>query len=308
MENDLVLCSQKIDELVNLLTSIQSKVADATKLHALITASAEFKEYLNQTNLSLSFEDLKTALLSDNWPVAVDKSLICDPNDEESKKERAYNIVDFLVKKDGGKFLDFGCGEGHTTYAAKDLLKSTFFVGYDIKKDSHWVNSDNLIFTDSYEEVKSNGPYDVILLYDVLDHVSSESPVSLLQKVYEVLSPTGEVHMRCHPWISVNGAHLHRDVNKAYAHLIFTEEELKLIAPNLVLEPNIKVVKPYLTYGKYIDDSKLKIKQHEETKHEGDLTFFKIPTITEKILQSSGMKAFPEFQMRINFIDYVLTK
>jgi len=288
----------KIDEVIKSLIELKNSIT-VPEIQTVESAV----EDLN------SFEILKNALLSDKWPVAVNPSLICDPNSDSDKKERGIGILELVIEdpiKDG-KFLDFGCGEGHSVSESVEILGCALSVGYDIKQHK-WKDTENIKFTTSFEEVAALGPYDAILLFDVIDHVTGESPESLLKKASDLLSPNGRIYVRCHPWMSKHATHLYHKLNKAYVHLIFTEDEIAKLS-DYVPEYIIKVTHPIATYSAYFKASNLKILSHRNIAEKVD-PFFKIPKITERIIANTGNKfnEFPEFQMGIQFIDFVLAK
>ena len=95
-------------------------------------------------------------------------------------------------------------------------------------------------------------------------------------------------------------------MNKAYAHLVFTEDELKQLTDHTP-EANIKVTYPLKTYAEFFKEAGLKIVYDRKTTQEVE-AFFKAPKIAERIIKNTGMSSFPEFQMSLGFIDYVLTK
>tara|TARA_Y100000034_G_scaffold135520_1_gene207765 strand:+ start:4891 stop:6507 length:1617 start_codon:yes stop_codon:yes gene_type:complete len=150
------------------------------------------------------------------WPLALDASFI--PSDTEADKVmRAEGILSSLPADwHKAKFLDFGCGEGHVVQKAKS--KAAFAIGYDVK-----ATVGNC--TTNWKDVLENGPYDFILMFDVLDHLTV-SPAKVLSKLKGVLAPGGTLWVRCHPWTSRHGGHLYQTLNKAYAHLVFSEAEL----------------------------------------------------------------------------------
>lgn len=265
---------------------------------------------------SNDFESLKKALYSDKWPNAVNPSLICDSSSESDKKERGVGILELVIEESvkDGKFLDFGCGEGHCVASAVEILDCALAVGYDVKKQGNWISTDKTKFSTSYDEVKQMGPYDAILIFDVLDHVSGEEPESMLKKAADLLAPNGRIYMRCHPWMSRHGTHLYHKLNKAYAHLVFTDEELSQLSDH-VPESNIKVTHPLATYSNIFKSAELKVLSDRKINEKVD-PFFKVPKIAERIMKNTNkackkfpeFKDFPEFQMGIQFIDYVLTK
>ena len=110
---------------------------------------------------------------SELWPDAVDSSNIA--RSEQDMKERAESIIRYFVGDlEGKKFLDFGCGNGLCVQSAKKRAKLA--VGYDIVKHELW---DNSCSTD-INLIKNHGPYDVILMYDVFDHIPEDQVDSSL--------------------------------------------------------------------------------------------------------------------------------
>ena len=208
----------------------------------------------------------------------------------------------------GLKFLDYGCGEGHCAHLSADY-ETTLSVGYDRSTHENWNNfasKPNLKITNIFQEVQDNGPYDVIILFDVIDHLEGESPTQVLSKLKSILSPTGKIYMRCHPFTSRHATHLYHDINKAYVHLVFTPEELKSLVPNSKFEEkNLGVTYPIRTYDNYIGEAGLKIVNRRDVKETPE-EFFKIPKIAERIKKNTNMSEFPEFQMSLQFLDYKL--
>lgn len=172
------------------------------------------------------FEILKTNL----WPEAVPPSMVV--KDEAAKRIRAGSILAGFVNQTlkGKKFLDFGCGEGHVTAeAARSGAQS---IGYDPTIYGEWSGFSDGKFTDSLEEVASHGPYDIILLYDVADHVTSLEPWVFMKSVANLMSPSTKLYVRYHPITSPHATHTYTTFNKAYAHLLFDENVLVELGAN----------------------------------------------------------------------------
>lgn len=255
------------------------------------------------------FEQLQELLFSSRWPAAVNADEICDDSSENEKMERGRGVLDVMVPQslEGLKFLDFGCGEGHSVMAAKE--RKAFSVGYDI--NCQFLNRfpqlpEGVLFTNAWDEVVSQGPYDVILLFDVLDHLEEEEPSTVLGKVASVLKDTGTVHLRVHPWGSRHATHLYKKLNKAFAHIVFTEEEMaKLVGTH---EKNLGIRWPLRQYAEFFAAVGMEYTRTEHTQPVED--FFKnTPLVTQRIIKNYTQDGkFPEFQMSMQFLDYVLRK
>jgi 2-polyprenyl-3-methyl-5-hydroxy-6-metoxy-1,4-benzoquinol methylase len=257
-----------------------------------------------------NFESLKRALFSERWPEATNPNMICNPDCHEEKMERGRGIVEMVVEDSlkNKRFLDYGCGEGFCAFIASEY-QPAISVGFDIKDHEIWKrhkSNENLTFTSSIEEARSHGPYDTILMYDVLDHIVGEDPVALLIKAKELLSPNGKIYLRNHPFISRHGTHLYHELNKAFIHLVFTAEEIKQLIPNSKYqEPSIGVTAPIVTYEHFANKARLKISKRRELTERVE-PFFRIPKIAERIMKNLNKTSFPEYQMSILFIDMTL--
>lgn len=262
------------------------------------------------------FTKLKQALQSDKWSQAANPRYICDPESEIDRVERGRGIIGLMLGDNelvGKKLLDIGCETGHAVVHAALEKGASKAVGYDIK-DYGWNNlpkHDNLLFTLSKDEVAKAGPYDAILLFDVIDHVKNETPHDLLKMAADLLAPDGRVYMRCHPWTSRHAHHNYLEINKAYIHLVFTPEELREIWPEAerkYYEPNIGVTTPFISYGNLVRGAGLEIIGKAREIKENVDSFFKIPMIAQRIMANTGHQSFPEFQLTIQFLDFTLRK
>lgn len=254
----------------------------------------------------------------DQWPEAANPKSICNRDNEADKINRAKGIVNLMIEDNltGKKFLDFGCGEGHMALEAAET--AAYSVGYDIHPNN-WnklPQKPNLFLTESWDEMKRKGPYNVILMFDVLDHADvdkgMDAPGELLKRVAdELLLPNGKIYLRCHPWISRHGTHLYNDVNKAYAHVVLTQDELLSMGMNMGIETH-KVIMPLRTYRGWIDHANLQLENERAIKEPLE-PFFKTPKIAKRIIENcqlieNGQLLYPEFQMTILFMDFILTK
>lgn len=264
------------------------------------------------------FVTLRSLLVSDQWPEAIDKNLICSQDSETDKIARAEGILELLVEKDlrNKKFLDYGCGEGHVVYKALSQ-EPTISVGYDMVENEHWSKfgkNDTLIFTTNLEEVKRQAPYDIILLYDVIDHASQEEAIKILKTAASLLEKNGTIYLRAHPFCSRHATHLYHKINKAFVHLVFTPTELQDMGYNSPTNPH--VVFPITQYGDMFKESGLVISHHNILREKVEAFFKKNLLIKERIrmhYRDSSDKniragGFPEFQCEQQFLDYVLKR
>ena len=234
---------------------------------------------------------------SDLWPLAVPKNLISEEN-AESQMARATGILHKLVGNlSGKKFLDFGCGAGYVADVAQSIFGATS-VGYDIKENASW-NHRECRLTDKISTVKELAPYDIILLYDVLDHV--DNPVEILKLCKELKTTDGRIHVRFHPWASRTGTNLHKSLNKAYLHLVFNDKELASLG--IISEKTTKL-DSIAVYKEWIKEAGLMINSESSIKQEVELFFTHNPAILRRIKSNFGV--FPRDLLEVQFVDYVL--
>lgn len=127
-------------------------------------------------------------VFSDEWPIAIHDKLLCITEDDRVQK--AKGILELIVDEEleGANFLDYS---GITNCVSHY---------YGVRCESE--------------------PFDVVLLYDVIDHV--KNPFEIVEKIRQNLSPHGKLFVRCHPWLSRNADH--SETNKAYCHLFHQSE------------------------------------------------------------------------------------
>jgi 2-polyprenyl-3-methyl-5-hydroxy-6-metoxy-1,4-benzoquinol methylase len=266
-------------------------------------------------NMLAELTELRMLSKSDVWPDAVPKELICGESEEE-KLSRASGIVEEFIGQDlsGLNFLEFGCGEGHVPYVVSEVSNSKLSVGYDIKKQNwdHFEKRENVLFTDSWAVVESKKPFDIILINDVLDH--TKNPKEELLRVVGVKTPqTGKIILRVHPWASRHGTHLYKQLNKAYLHLVFSEDEL--YSMGLENMETIKLLDPISNYKEIIKEAGLTIIKENVTTQPIEMFFTHTPEILRRIKSrwrnsyipevASGT-IFPRDVLEIQFIDFIL--
>lgn len=260
----------------------------------------------------MEIDELKSLLDSETWPQATFAFQVTDENSESDKQDRAEGIANVLLPPMKGKrFLDFGCGEGHLVRFVSD--ETLVSVGYDISAagDLSWESEgEGFLLTTDLKKVESKGPYDVILLYDVVDHVDGDIS-SVIKAAGSFLADEGVMILRCHPWSSRHGGHLYRKMNKAFVHLVLTPEEMGLLG--LDPPPSQKIIMPLEVYDEAIRSSGLKKQKGPESDVQDVEPFFWTNHLVRtRIFRSFGLNLssseMPKSQLSICFVDYWLGK
>jgi 2-polyprenyl-3-methyl-5-hydroxy-6-metoxy-1,4-benzoquinol methylase len=279
-------------------------ITNDTELAAVLSDALDYlrskQQVVAQSTSALEFERLKKLVFSDEWPEAVPPYLICEDN-EEDKVQRAVGILSLVSEElKDKKFLDFGCGEGHVVAEAAKTAKLA--VGFDATPHGDLWNGSSL--TTDWNKIKENAPYDVVVLFDVLDH--SPDPAAVLRQVGEVCTPATCVFCRCHPWMSPHATHHYRKHNKAYVHLVFTEEELKQLG--IECTPTQKAYYPIDTTNNWFRDGGFDVVAHETQTIAVPAFFKENPDVLARLPLVQYDGKFPEWQMSQVFNDYVLSK
>ena len=289
------------ENLIKEIKNLQDKIEEINKKINLILPNQK-----NSASYYLTIEDLRNPL----WPEAVDPTMICDVASEEDKFERANSVLDLYIEENikNKKFLDFGCGEGHIVIAAEDN-KASYALGYDIadKFSAELKEKYPESFTTDWSVVENNGPYDIILMYDVFDHLEGESEDAVFSKIKDVLTPSGKLYIRMHPWTSRHGGHLYNECNKAFLHIALLENELEEF---LGKKTEVKVNKHFFPLRKYRDTiAKAEFKIITENVVSQELeSIIRDSQILEKIRRDYRFIDKPTFQLGLNFVDYILAK
>ena len=285
-------------EIINKIQKLRNMLADLENT----VRGGEEKAF---SSIGGNFDELKKLVLSDEWPEAVPADLICDEKSEVDKTNRAQGVVEVLISEpvDGKRCLDFGTGEGHVT---RELANhgAAYAMGYDIV-NNFMKQGPRMQFTTEWKSVQDHGPYDVILISDVLDHLVDLDPVEALKRVKSVLNENGKVYLRRHNYMSRHGTHLYRQLNKAFLHLVFNEMEMAELIENPEPLPTYRYYFPIKTYTDQINQSGLVIKSdfRTTTPVEG---IFERREILDRIFENTPYKHFPKIQMEVDFVDYVL--
>ena len=230
---------------------------------------------------------------SDEWPKAIEYFA---GDSEDEKAERGLSIleqcVDTNIKKTN--FLDFGCGDGHVAVQSVNFGVN-IAVGFDVNHHEEWKSKNSLVFTNDWNKVLDTAPYDVILLYDVLDH--ADSPEDILNKIVSVAKGTSIIKIRCHPWISRHGGHHYKTINKAFAHLFPSLREKYNID-----NPTAKIV-DINTYKTWFASAGMIVVSEDVNKQPID-DFFSLPFLKDMIIKDNNIGNINNLEY--TFIDYTL--
>jgi hypothetical protein len=170
------------------------------------------------------------------------------------------------------------------------------------------------MFTDSWVDVKQSGPYNIVLMYDVIDHMmqNEQEIIDKLKQIKQILAINGKIYLRSHPWCSRHGTHLYHQLNKAFAHLIFSDEELQILGYKQ--EPVRKVLAPVAEYKNLFQAAGLKVQSGPHPIKEAVEQFFMKPILSKRITdhykncirEDLRHGKFPSTPLEIQFLDYIL--
>jgi len=255
--------------------------------------------------IPIDLTQIETMLLG--WPRAVDPALITDQNDEDSLQYRALQILSIMpISIKDLNVLDIGCGTGHLAVEMSYQAKSVVAYDVDTKAYGDFSQSTNLTFAQDIEQVQQNGPYDFIVMYDVLDHAKGD-PLDLLKTAQQLIKQDGTIFLRTHPWVSNTGGHLYETMNYGFLHLYLTPYEMSKLGYKLPY--NIKATRPMAMYEDWINRAGLKI-ESRTIKAQPINDFFKKEAVINRIIQVTWAdKIQPDQALKIlknDTIDYVL--
>jgi len=141
-----------------------------------------------------------------------------------------------------GKLLDVGCGHGETVRAASRMGYEAFGVDLDERaiEIARRVGIANVSV--GLAENAQGGPFDVITILDVLEHL--ENPVGVLRDLKKVLKPQGALVVAVPAWD--HGPFVSDSADNPPHHLtLWTESALQAIAERAGYRVSQMLRKPY---------------------------------------------------------------
>jgi len=292
------------------------KTLDAMKLfmqRLLDQENAIFEAPKNSNDKVREITDLRLLSKSDHWPESLYPEEIVST--EEEKLHEAAVTIDNLITNDivDKKILVFGCKEGHIGFVLNKLFGPKKVICYDIEDNNwnHFEKDANLIYTKNWDDVVSNGSYDMVIINDVIDH-SHEFEKSL-QKIITLKSDNCRIFVRCHPWCSRDGCHIHSKINKAYLHLVHTEDEL--FAMGIKPVKTIPLLNPLSSYKRMFQAAGLSVVRENIVKRDVELFFTQNPILLRRIKEKwqnsevpeyANGTAFPREYLEIQYVDFTL--
>ena len=287
---------------------VEPEIVPQTKNLTPVTAVQETITDEEQTMFLMARKKHISDLMEiDCWPEAVSASFTAEATDTD-QINRANNVLDMILDRpiEGAHFLDFGCGDGWIAKQAKSRGVTTA-TGYDIKLSKNWSKLPGPTFTHIFNELKRDF-YDVIVLYDVLDH--AEDPIDVMDKVKMLVKKNGIIYVRCHPWTAKHATHVFKQgLNKAYIHLYLSYEEIKDITKQPPMYTRIER-NPIEAYHWWFHNFEIK---KETVIREPVSDFFHVESFKDLIMNEQELQKwnvdiedFLKF-MEYQFVDYVLT-
>ena len=120
-----------------------------------------------------------------------------------------------------------------------------------------------------------------------------------------------KIYVRCHPWSSRHGAHLHEEINKAFVHLVFTEDELSNMGYNVPFTH--RLLDPLTSYRNLFKKVGYTILSEDIIKTTIEPFFYTNEKVAKRIKEKwqtmSGFhngQNFPRQYMDMEIVDFVL--
>lgn len=193
------------------------------------------------------------------FPEAVSRAVLSDP----PSPEKAAAILD--------------------AFCPDLTMRHFFYAGY----------ASSLVMREAVQRgAVSAKPYDLVLLYDVLDHV--KEPSKLLGAVRSNMRQGATLMVRCHPWTARDAKHLAGAWNKAYLHYMFDEDELEKVA--LYGKRSRKETADIAVYRAWFEEAEFEILYEEPIVRTSE-KFFDQPPFNDHL---------DSRKESVQFVDYIL--
>lgn len=280
---------------------------DDDKIENLISSLYEIIDILktkkNIINYNLKdLSSLRQILKTDVWPNSIDKNTY-------DEKENLINFISSVVNLENLDVLFLGQEAYLFNEIVKEKKTNKSISYFETNKSSIYEKEDKdecfTLLTDKFDEIIKEGPYDVIICYDFLEH-SSQPPEKILNILKNLRKNNGPIYLRTHPYCSRFHDHNYMHLNKAYTHLIFNEsEKLKLGCLS-----GMKTCEDLLTetdYFKLFYNLELEIKERKVVEHLPEGFFFEQKIIMERMKSKLNIEILTPEEIGIEFIDYVLS-
>lgn len=244
--------------------------------------------------------NLKKMLKSNLWPNALSEEEL-----KESKEEKVKNV---LMNIPNIENMDIACFADDADIFIKEIMKAKankvvcFSLDKNINPFKIEESNQIGIVTNNKNELVGNGPFDIIICYDFLEH-TGESPENWLSFMKNIRKTNGPIYLRAHPFNS--RYHDHNLANKAYSHLVFTDsEKLKIGCPS-----GKKTCKELLTENEYFKlfySLELSIIERNIIDHPIEESFINSSMLSEKIKATLNKEMLFAEELSFEYIDYLL--
>lgn len=135
--------------------------------------------------------------------------------------------------------------------------------------------------------------------------------IEALKNIKSVTTPgKTRVYLRCHPWCSRHGAHIHNQLNKAYAHLVLNDEQMKTMG--LPVWTGHRITRPIVQYESSFKHVGFRPSRLNIIQEPIEPFFVQSPVVANKIKEHwyapnhRGRRDMPIPQLNIQFVDYML--
>ncbi len=264
-----------------------------------------FNKMLNQNIKSLLVDeennlteltDLRILARTKDWTEAIDES--------KSAVELLRLFIETISMPIKNKIvLEFGSCESELAALLKNEYFAKKVVSFDLnlcKYRQNTINDTDVIYTDNFRLVQQAAPYDMIVINDILDH--TDKPTYWLKQLKPLLLEKSRVFIRFHPYTSKNGTHLGEQINKAFLHLAFNDDELATFG--VANRYTRKITDLDATYDRLIEESDFKIVNKKFVKTPVDAIFLTDKRISNRIKKELMTEKGMSEILEVEYIDY----